>query len=268
MTDILAKICAIKRAAVARRKRIITVPELEVIAKAMGPGRGFAKALSAKVEQGQYALIAEIKKASPSAGLIRDDFDPAALAIAYAKAGAACLSVLTEEAHFQGDDSHLRSARGMVNLPVIRKDFTLEPYQVVESRAVGADCILLIMAALSDAQAAELDAYAQQWGLDVLIEVHDEAELARALKLKSPLIGVNNRNLKTLVTDLSVTERLAKRLPKDRMLVSESGLKTPADLTRMARCGAKRFLIGESLMKQTDVEAATRALLTPQAANA
>lgn len=268
MSDVLAKICKDKRAAVARRKKYIPLTDLELLAKAMGPGRGFVKALAAKVEQGEYALIAEIKKASPSAGLIREDFDPAGLAMAYAKAGAACLSVLTEEKHFLGDDSHLRAARAMVNLPVIRKDFTLEPYQVVESRAIGADCILLIMAALSDAQAAELEAAAGQWGLDVLIEVHDEAELARALKLQSPLIGVNNRNLKTLVTDLGVTERLAKRLPKDRMLVSESGLKTPADLARMARCGAKRFLIGESLMRQADVEAATRALLKPETAHA
>lgn len=268
MSDVLSKICAVKRAAVAQRKQRVPLVEVESQAKAATAPRGFAKALAAKVDEGGYGLIAEIKKASPSAGLIRADFDPVALAHAYVNAGAACLSVLTEEDHFQGDDAHLRAARGAVNVPVIRKDFMLEPYQVVEARAIGADCILLIMAALDDALAAELESCAGQWGLDVLIEVHDEAELARALKLKSPLIGVNNRNLKTLTTDLAVTERLAPLLPRDRVLVAESGLKTPADLARMARCGAKRFLIGESLMRQNDVEAATRALLTPEAAHA
>ena len=268
MSDVLTKICDVKRAAVAKRKQRVSLAEVEARAKASSPTRGFAKALSAKADAGHYALIAEIKKASPSAGLIRADFDPAALARAYAKAGAACLSVLTEEDHFQGDDAHLRAARDAVSLPVIRKDFMIEPYQVIETRAIGADCILLIMAALTDAVVAELESCAIQFSLDVLIQVHDEAELTRALKLKSSLIGVNNRNLKTLVTDLGVTERLAALLPKDRMLVAESGLKTPADLARMARCGAKRFLIGESLMKQNDVEAATRALLTPEGVHA
>ncbi len=264
MSDILAKICADKLVVVAERKQRVPLAEVERQAKAASPARGFAAALSSKANAGQYALIAEIKKASPSAGLIRADFNPAALATAYANAGAACLSVLTEEKYFQGDDAHLKQARGAVKLPVIRKDFMLEPYQVIEARAIGADCILIIMAALDDSLAAELESCAIQVGLDVLVEVHDEAELERALKLKSPLIGVNNRNLKTLATDLGTTERLAKLLPNDRVLVAESGLKTPADLARMQRCGAMRFLIGESLMRQNDVEAATRALLTEQ----
>lgn len=268
MSDVLVKICDDKRVAVAKRKQQTPLAEVERRAKAAAPARGFAAALTAKIERGQYALIAEIKKASPSAGLIRADFDPASLARAYENAGAACLSVLTEEDHFQGSDAHLQQARAAVSLPVIRKDFMLEPYQIAEARALGADCILLIMAALSDEQAAELESTATQFGLDVLIEVHDEAELARALKLKSPLLGVNNRNLKTLVTDLATTERLATLVPKDRVLVAESGLKTPADLSRMARGGARRFLIGESLLRHQDVEAATRALLTPERADA
>ena len=269
MSDILAKICAAKRAAVAKRKQRLPLPDLEQHAKAAAPPpRSFAAALSAKAACGHYALIGEIKKASPSAGLIRADFDPAALARAYEKGGAACLSVLTEEDHFQGRDTDLQDARAAVGLPVIRKDFMLETYQVAEARAIGADCILLIMAALDDVLAAELESCARFWRLDVLIEVHDEAELDRALKLKSPLIGVNNRNLKTLATDLATTKRLATLLPKDRVLVAESGLRTAADLARMARCGAMRFLIGESLMRKTDVEAATRALLAPQAAHA
>jgi indole-3-glycerol phosphate synthase len=268
MSDVLEKICAVKRTAVAQRKQQKPLIEVERLAKAAAPTRGFAAALAAKADRGQYALIAEIKKASPSAGLIRTDFDPAALARAYQNGGAACLSVLTEEDHFQGSDEHLRAARDAVALPVIRKDFMLEPYQVIEARAIGADCILIIMAALSDSQADELEAAARQVGLDVLIEVHDEAELARALKLKSPLIGVNNRNLKTLATDLATTERLSALVPKDRVLVAESGLKTAADLARMSRCGAKRFLIGESLMRNADVEAATRAILAQEAAHA
>lgn len=268
MSDVLAKICAAKREAVTKRKQRVAQAELEQRAKAAAPARGFAAALSAKAARGQYALIAEIKKASPSAGLIRADFDPAALAKAYERGGAACLSVLTEEGHFEGDDSHLQQTRTAVSLPVIRKDFMLETYQVVESRALGADCILLIMAALSDAEAAELETCAIQFGLDVLIEVHDAGELTRALKLKSPLIGVNNRNLKTLKTDLGVTERLADLLlahgsKGGKTLVSESGLTGPADLARMARVGARCFLVGESLMRQPDVTAATRALLGP-----
>lgn len=267
MSDVLDKICATKRASVAKRKQQTPLGEVERLAKAATPARGFAAALSAKVDRGQYALIAEIKKASPSAGLIRADFDPASLARSYQAAGAACLSVLTEEDFFQGCDAHLQQARSAATLPVIRKDFMLEPYQVIEARAIGADCILIIMAALSESEAAELEATAFQVGLDVLIEVHDEDELTRALKLKSPLIGVNNRNLKTLATDLATTERLAALVPKDRVLVAESGLKTSADLARMSRCGAKRFLIGESLMRNADVEGATRALLKQEAAH-
>jgi len=268
MSDVLEKINAVKRGAVARRKAHTPLSVIEQQIEVASPVRGFAKALAAKSDNGQYALIAEIKKASPSAGLIRSEFDPEELAQAYERGGAACLSVLTEEDHFQGSDAHMQLARASVSLPVIRKDFMLDPYQVAEARALGADCILLILAALTDSQAGELESYAVQLGMDVLVEVHDEGEFERAMKLRSPLIGVNNRNLKTLITDLATTERLAKLLPKDRVLVAESGLKTQADMARMARCGAMRFLIGESLMRQGNVEAATRALLTREAANA
>ncbi len=268
MSDVLAEICARKRETVTRRQKDMPFAEVERLAQTAPPVRGFAAALSAKAESGHYALIAEIKKASPSAGLIRADFDPVALAQSYHRGGAACLSILTEEDYFQGSDVYLQLAREAVPLPVLRKDFMLEPYQVAEARAIGADCILLIMAALTDALAQELEDYAVSLGLDVLVEVHDEEDFDRALKLKSPLIGVNNRNLKTLKTDLAVTERLSHRLPRNRVLVSESGLKTPMDLARMARSGAKRFLIGESLMKERNVEAATRALLLQEAASA
>ncbi len=261
MSDVLEKINGIKRQAVAKRKERVSLAALESRLSSAAPPRGFAKALDAKVGRGEYALIAEIKKASPSAGLIRADFDAAKLGKAYADAGAACLSVLTEEDHFQGRDAYMQAARAASGLPVLRKDFMLEIYQVAEARVLGADCILLIMACLDDALARELETYAMNIGLDVLVEVHDEDEFHRAMKLKSPLIGVNNRNLKTLTIDLGVTERLAKLLPKDRVLVAESGLKTPADLARMSKAGARRFLIGESLMREPDVEAATRKLL-------
>lgn len=268
MSDTLAKICALKRERVAARQKTSPFSAVDAKARAAGAVRGFAKALADKVNAGAYALIAEIKKASPSAGLIRADFDPPSLAKSYERGGAACLSVLTEEDHFQGRDEYVTAARAATSLPVLRKDFMLDTYQVAEARAMGADCILIILAAVDDTLAAELEAAALNYHLDVIIEVHDAPEFERAMKLSSTLIGVNNRNLKTLITDLAVTEQLARLLPAGRVLIAESGLKTPADMARMARAGAKRFLIGESLMKQPDVEAATRAILTPEITHA
>jgi indole-3-glycerol phosphate synthase len=266
MSDTLARIVADKKQHVAARKQARPQAEVEAAAKLADAPRGFARALKSVIASGGYGLIAEIKKASPSKGLIRPDFDPPALARAYASGGATCLSVLTDEPYFQGRDEFLVQARRAVALPALRKDFMIDPYQVPETRALGADCILLIMACLDDALASELARLSHAWGMDVLVEVHDAAELERALAIESDLVGVNNRNLKTLAVDLATTEQLAPRVPKDRVLVAESGLGSPADLLRMARVGASAFLIGESFMRQPDVETAVRAILERKAA--
>jgi indole-3-glycerol phosphate synthase len=258
-TDTLATIVAHKQTIYARRKAETPLAAVEAAARAADAPRGFIAAIHAAHAKNQLALIAECKKASPSKGLIRADFDAAALARAYAAGGATCLSVLTEERWFQGADADLQAARAACPLPVIRKDFIVDPYQVIEARALGADAILLIMAALSDAQAAELEAVAIAWGMDVLIEVHDAAERDRALRLNTPLLGINNRNLKTLAVDLQTSFALADT--PGRTLVAESGLSSHGDLAALAQAGIRSFLVGESLMRHDDVAAATRQLL-------
>jgi len=258
--DKLAEICAAKRDEIAARKALATLDDLDRAAASAGAPRGFRLSLEARARTG-FGLIAEIKKASPSKGLIRADFRPAEHALAYQHGGAACLSVLTDASFFQGHEDYLMDARAACDLPVLRKDFMLDPWQVAEARAIGADAILIIVAALGDAEMAEIEAAALEREMDVLIEVHDEAELERAARLKSRLIGVNNRDLKTFHTDLATTENLARLAPKDALLVAESGINRHEDLERLAQGGVRCFLVGESLMRQPGVEAATRALL-------